>query len=376
MSLGVRSHGVCTATLVALAAASPAQTAFADSVVVQAAFAPADVHAEAAGISWLRRELIAHSPGWPADRDPDLAFSIHVERGALRVTDAVSLPVGTAVAGRASLRGVVVDFECRTDGSENWRVDGSRTPAELAPVLEVVRVSTNGAARSIDLVALLGNLAGACVADDEVAHRLVAGAASCGEVVVTASRRGGALRVQGRSGGGLCAPAVIVASALLREAARPPMRDRDEWALRAFAGTDGDRAEAVRQMQRTGADGLPVLRSMLHGDEATRLAAIDGIVRLRAAGELPRVARAAEEAMPLAVAMAATAVRELWPAAQASTRAATRGEIARRPALARALDAAAAAEAERGAPRWRALAISTVVLAGLLGFWLRERFRG
>lgn len=362
------------AVLATIALAS-AQAPRLDGLVVRAAFAATSTNESAPGLGWLRRDVIARLPEWPTARDPDLAFAIHFEGGRVRVTEPVALPAGTAVLGQASRRGTVVDFECRDDGSESWRIDGLRTEPDLVPLLDVLRVSTNGAPHSLDLSALLGHLAGASVADDESSTRLRTGAVLCGEVVVEARRVGRSLRVNGRSGGGLCVPALLVATAMRREASRRVDDDLDEWALRAFVATDGDRPEAIRQAQRAGPDALPVLRAMLHGDEACRLAAIDALLRLRAAGELPRIANAADASMPLAVAMAATSVHELFGSATASTRDATRRALAERPELARALAEVAANDATTGSTRWRALAMSAVVLAGLTGFWLRERAR-
>lgn len=372
------AHALSRRTLAFLATAplALAQAPALDAVVVRAAFAPAAAHDGAPGLGWLRREVIARLPEWPAPRDPDLAFALHFEGGRVRIAEAVDLPPGTAVVGQASRRGTTVDFECRSDGSESWRVDVRRSQPDLAPLLDVLRVPTNGTPHSLDLTALLGHLAGASVSDDDASMRMLSGAALCGEVVVEARRFGSSMRVLGRSGGGLCVPVVLVATAMRRDAAKRVVDDEDEWALRAFAATDGDRTEAIRQVQRAGAESLPTLRAMLHGDEACRLAAIDAMLRLRAAGELPRIANAAEATMPLAVAMAATAVHELFGSAKASTRDATRRALAERPELARALAEVASNDVAVGSGRWRSVAIAAVVLAGLFGFWLRERLRG
>ena len=99
----------------------------------------------------------------------------------------------------------------------------------------------------------------------------------------------------------------------------------------------------------------------------------DALVRLQAAGELPRIVTAADATMPLATAMATTAVRELWPLAAADTRERTRGALGANPVLEAALQDLGQ-ESTRD-PRWRLLGFASILLVSLSGFWLRERTR-
>jgi hypothetical protein len=227
------------------------------------------------------------------------------------------------------------------------------------------------APRTLDVPALVGNVAGAAVEGDGDAQQLALGAAHCGELTLAVRSDRGRLRAEGRSGGGLVVPALLLWLAQRRDAGATLAGVHDGWRLRAFGARDGDRAEAVRQVQRAGGDAVPVLSALLHADEPSRVGAIDGLLRLRAAGELPRIAAAAEPDLPLATAMARAAVRELWPLASAATRQRTRAVLAASLALDESiLDAEPAMDG-----RYRWLAALSVLFTGLFGLWWRERLR-
>src|SRR5262249_42574419 len=127
--------------------------------------------------------------------------------------------------------------------------------------------------------------------------------------------------------------------------------------------------------QRAGADGVPGLRALLHGDEECRLAAIDGLLRLRAVAELPHIVAAARDDWPLVTALAATAVRELWPETPNGVRASTLQALQQNRAFADlALPGTPAAPGATD-PRWRVLAGLAILATALFQLWRRERLR-
>lgn len=370
--------GLATALLLTAACTAPAQSRTqstrspAPLPVVHLAIAARSQLGSANAVAWLRDEVLVQRTEWPRGRDAEQPFTVHVDPSGIRFGDGIALPEGCIAAGEASLDGTTIAFDCRRDGSETWTVTGARVPSAARSLLAVLRLTTDGVPRAFDTNAMVGHLAGAAVADDAAMQTLTAGALLCGEAVVVVTKNGSTLRVDGRSGGGLCVPAFVLWTAQQRDAATPVSDALSQWQVRAFAGRDGDRLEAVRQMQRSGGASVPALRAMLHGDETSRLCAMDGLVRLKAASELPRIVAAADASMPLASAMASTAVDLLWPLAAADTRALTIQALDSNPA--------AASATERGGEpaidtRWRWLCILAVTLASLSSFWLRERSR-
>jgi hypothetical protein len=352
-------------------------TAAAQGASVHAAFA-ADPRAEGPpGLVWLRQELLARRPEWPAGRQALDAFALHVDGRGLRIGEALPLPRGAAAAGELAIDGAsatfaTASFATGVDGHDELYLRGAAVPPALAPLLAALHVDVDGAPRLVDLTALLGNLTGPVLEGDGVRALLPLLAARCGEATFAVARDGDGLRVRGGSDGGLALPLALLWLAAADQSAPALRGPAMALCLRAFGGRDGDRAEAVRQLQRAGADGLPGLRALLHADEECRLAAIDGLVRMRAVAELPRIVAAAQRGLPLATAMAATAVRELWADAPADVRAAVRSALARSDALdASAIPANAAPAAPD--PRWRLLAELGLVAIGLLGLWQRER---
>ncbi|MGE3172631.1 MAG: hypothetical protein AB7O97_08380 [Planctomycetota bacterium] len=367
------------AAAVAAAAQAPPAAPAPAAALLRAAFAAATPGAPA--LDWLRHDVLARRAEWPRGLDPDAAFTLHHRDGRTWFGGALPLPAGVAVAGEFDLGTGTVQFSCNADGSDRWTTAATATPPRCAGILAALHLDLGGAPRTVDPAALLGHLAGAGLEGDVAGQQLLLGALQCGEVTLAAHRAGGGLRVQGRSGGGLIVPALLTWFAAGRAAAAPPQAQGDVFALRAYTGRDGDRAEAARQLQRLGPDGLPGLRAMLHADEAGRLSAIDGLVRLGAAAELPRIVAAAAADMPLVTRMVRSAARALWPSASAPTRDAALAALRRNPALPQTLaellldPVAAAAATPTSHRRWHVVAMLAAVTASLFGLWLRERHR-
>ncbi len=368
-----KQHAARTALLAAFFAACAIDANAQAPNSVRAAFAPSHVADGAPALAWIRSEALAQRKDWPKGRDAAKAFTIHGNLASLRVSDAVELPNGCAVVGEFEFDGVPVAFECQGDGSESWRIAARELPATLAAWFSPLRIEVDGPARTFDIASLCGHLAGPSVAEDDAARRLHLAALQCGELTIRAERKGDSIFVRGRSGGGLIGPLFVLASTAKRDAFTDLSSELATWHARAFASADGDRIEAARQLQRSGEPGLPALRALLHGDESSRLCAMDGLVRLKAASELPRIVAAAEPDMPLAMAMAGTALDELWPLASEPTRQRVREAIARNGLFGDpSLQPPGAAS---DAMRWRLGALLFVTLCCTTGFWLRERQR-
>lgn len=374
----MRPHGrtlvIARALATALAAASAAPTQSpAPSPEVHAAFA-AESASSPPALTYLRQHLLATRADWPADRAAAQPFTVHFVNGTLRTGDGLPLPKGIAFAGEGTFGDTTVQFACDEDGREDWVVRGSSAPLELAMLLAALQLVPGAPPRSIDVPALVGNLTGATVDGDDAAQNLLLAAVQCGELTLIVRPTADRWTVRGRSGGGLSVPALLAYGALRRVGAATPVQRGDGWRLRAFGGRDGDRAEAARQLQRDGAPGIPALRALLHADEASRVSAIDGLLRLGAASELPRIVAAADAAMPLAVAIAAAAVRDLWPTAGPTTRNATLAALRASTTLDPSLVTAAAPPTAID-PRYRWIALLAIASCGLFGLWWRERAR-
>ena len=366
-------HAARTALIAAFFAACATKAHTQTPSSVRAAFAPAQVADGAPALAWIRSEALTQRKDWPKGRDAAQAFTIHGTLASLRVSDALDLPKGCAVVGEFEFDGLQVAFECQGDGSESWRIGARELPATLAAWFSPLRVEVGGPARTFDIASLCGHLAGPSVAEDDAARRLHLAALQCGELTIRAERQGDSILVRGRSGGGLIGPLFVLASAATRDGFTDLSSELATWNARAFASADGDRIEAARQLQRSGEPGLPALRALLHGDESSRLSAMDGLVRLKAASELPRIVAAAEPDMPLALAMAGTALDELWPLASEPTRQRVREAIARKGLFGDPRLQPSGATSD--SMRWRLGALLFVTLCCTTGFWLRERQR-
>ena len=189
-------------------------------------------------------------------------------------------------------------------------LQATAAPAQVAQLLEALRTELDGAPRTVDVGTWVGNLTGPTLEGDDRRALLPLAAARIGELTYSLSRQDNGLRIQGKSDGGVFLPLFTLWLAATGPGATTVTDALARWRLRAFGSRDGDRAEAVRQLQRAGAQGLDGMRAMLHGDEACRLAAVDGLIRLRAAGELPQIVAAADGTSPLVTDAAALADRK------------------------------------------------------------------
>ena len=74
----------------------------AQELVIRAAFAT-DSHVDPPAIEWLRHQVLAKRPEWPAGSSPDAAFTAHWQRGRWQFASALALPAGltTAIRGAA-----------------------------------------------------------------------------------------------------------------------------------------------------------------------------------------------------------------------------------------------------------------------------------
>jgi len=339
---------------------------------VRVAFAAGSV-SDPPALRWLRNDVLSRLPEWPAEQNADAAFTLHCEPDRLRLGAPVALPAGIVSAGEARLSdGASIRFACETDGREEWYIESASPPHQLRTVLSALHVEVDGPPRTVDLGTLVGHLSGPAVHGDPTAEMLSIGAAHCGEITFAVRRTGQRLLVCGRSLGGLTLPAVLTWLSLQRDATVLPADAVDLWRLRAFGARDGDRAEAARQLQRGGGDGIAGLRAMLHADEPGRLAAIDGLMRMCAVSELPLIVAAADEDLPLVTSMVVDALRQMWPLASEQTRDAARGAMSRHPTLAKMLESKPRPPNDG---RFRHIGILSVLASGLLGLLLRERRR-
>ncbi len=362
-----------TAAIAAAMSIACAPATLAQQASWRVAFGPSASAIGASAIDWMRRELLATNAAWPLLRDASAPFCAWNDGDKILFGEAITLPGECVAAGEFVVDSSTIAFECRNDGSETWRLAGARLPAPIANLFAQLRIDVDGPPRALDFASLAGNLAGVAVEEDSRARVLHLAALQCGEVTLAATREQGRIVITGRSGGGLVGPAWILAELRRRDAAQTMDASVLAWTARAFAGADADRLEAARQLQRAGAAAVPALRALLHGDEASRLCAIDGLLRLKAVSELPRIVAAADIDMPLATAMAETAIEELLPLADSDTRERARKALARNAALAPGL--IASSPRASGEQRQRLVTIATLTLACLVGLWLRERAR-
>lgn len=320
-----RTDRAALAALLALAAVAPAQQE--PAFAVDVAIAPQGQRAAAPALAWLCEDWLPRQPGWPEGLDSRDGLRLHLGPDGVRVAPlGLALDPSTAALGSCTVRGgASALFLLAADGVEDWYVPERFAPPEpwrrLLTQLDALAVDRP---RTLDVGVVVGHLAGGLLDADQRAELLQLGASQCGETTWLAWRTPEWLRVRGRSGGGLALPAALM---LL---AQTDGRRTDGLALRAFAARDADRAEAARQMLRThGRDTPPPLRAALFADDATRLAAIDTLVRRRATGELSAIVAAADADSPWATLAAADALRALWPFASPAERQRTRAALQR-----------------------------------------------
>ena len=338
-------------------------------------------------VEWLCSTALPQRPEWPQRVDRNEPFAIVLSQQRLEVLDTrVDLPAGVVLAGSCSIGDAPpMVFSCSTDGTEDWFVpSGFGVPAAWRSLLHTLHADALDEPRSLDAAVVIGHVAGACVDGDPRAELLRLGASICGRVAWTTWSTPTHVRVRGRSDGGLVLPATLMLLAAGTDAAAA-----NGLALRAYGGLDGDRAEAARQFVRTADEqAVATLRALLFADDTVALAAIDALVRLRRADQLPAIVEAAKPDAPWASLAAADAVRELWADAGPTVRTKTRQAIAKCASLdvrgidldrlpKRVRDDGAETANEplpRGAEeRVRALVVLGLFAVGLWGLWSRER---
>lgn len=365
---------MCVGALCAAAAIAQTPPAFA----VDVAIAPAAQRVGTPALAWLCETWLPEHPSWPRGLDPRDGLQLAWNHDGLSIRplraplEARTVALGACVGDH----GGTALFVCDVDGAEDWFV-----PVDFAPpmpwrrLLARLDALATGRPRTLDVGVMVGHLAGGLADADRLAQLLQIGASRCGEATWLAWRTDEWLRVRGRSDGGLCLPAALMALAA-NDGPRV-----DGLALRAYAARDADRAEATRQMLRAGAaDARPPLRAALFADDETRLAAIDTLVRCGATGDLAAIVVAADAESPWATLAAADALHALWAKASPAERARARTALARSDsATLRALDLDAllpgpadvtVAPAPGPLRAMVALALFGVALAG---FWARER---
>ncbi len=370
------------ATSIAVLGTAAAQT----PIELRAAVADRASRARVPAIDWLCGTALRARPEWPSDLDADDPFTIvWTARGMEFSATRVTLPDGLVATGSCSIGGgTPMVWSCTTDGVEDWFVPPDfAAPPQVRTVLAALDADALDEPRMLDASVLIGHAAGVAVDGDPRAEMLRVGGALCGQVAWKAWRTPSHVRVRGRSDGGLVLPALLLAIA---NDGAPSTTG--PLSLRAFAARDGDRAEAARQSSRRETpQSIATLRALLRADDATALAAIDALVRLRAADELPRIVAAARPDAPWASLAAADALRELWGLASPSVRANTkRAQADCRAIEVRSIDLDRLTAGvpvpgiepdgpDDGSSRGRALLLLTAFAIGLHGLWMRERAR-
>jgi hypothetical protein len=331
-------------------------------------------------LAWFCDRWLFEAPFWPQERDRRLAFHLRWTAAGVTIGDVPhELDERTAVAGSLVIGATPpVQLHCSTAGIEDWYVPAGLTlPERWRHRLDELEAWVLDSPRTLATPIVIGHLAGALAADDPYGHMLRGASASCGDVTWSAWTEPGRVRVRGRSDGGLVLPAALFALAVQQGPA--PHRH----SLRAFAAADGDRAEAARQLGRgTEPVAESTLRALLHGDDRTRLVAIDALVRRGAVTQLPAIVAAGTADSPWAALAARDAIVALWPVASAEVRQRTRVALARSTCVElRSLDVErlpiatpTPSQPPSVAPQpVRALCWLACTAIGLLGWWLRER---
>lgn len=354
---------------------------------------PFEFHAVVAGsaqrgsvpaIAWFVEQWLPAHSAKGTSVDVARTFAVHGGPDGLQVA-ATRVEPGKDLVAAGSCRlgdSKPLLWSCRTDGSEDWFVPlDFPVPEAWRSRLQLLDADALDQPRSLATAVLAGHLAGVLAEGDPRAELLRLGASGCGDLTWIAWHDGTQLRVRGRSEGGLMLPALLL---LLADDGRA--RD-DGLALRAFAARDHERDEAARQLGLSRhPHSVATLRAMLHGDDTTRLTAIDALTRRGAAEELPAIVAAADDTTPLATLAAADALRSLWIDASPLARQRTRAAIAQSASLdLRRIDLEALPRrvtAPAGPPPTATADRPTIALVwlslsafGLLGMWLRERHR-
>ncbi|MCA8949039.1 MAG: hypothetical protein KDE27_06020, partial [Planctomycetes bacterium] len=364
------------------AAPQGADTFAADSraTKVEVAFAADAALSGLPAIQWLCGTLLPMRDEWPSGLRNDQSFVVTLAAGGLAIApNSVPLPDGALYAGSIEYApGKRVLCTCAPDGTEDWFVPKDvRPPRSWLALLQLLRALECDRFRTVDLGVAVGHLLGGTAVGDAGRDSIQIGASLCADVTWKAWWNSEYLRVRGRSDGGLLLPATLLVLARERGNGAPT-----PLPMRAFIARDGDREEAVRQMARgERSDDRVALLAMLHGNDELRLTAIDSLVRLGAAADLPRIVAAASPELPLTTVAAADAVEALWPRASEATRSKTRSALAASSTAAlRNLDPNRIREPLRGpipgiTEHWRILVGLFLLATCLFGLWLRERAR-
>lgn len=335
-------------------------------------------------IAWFAEQWLPAHEAHGSSADLSSTFAVHGGPDGMKVA-ATHVEPGKNVVAAGSCRigdSAPLLWQCRTDGTEDWFVPSDfPLPSAWRSRLQALDADALDQPRTLATSVLAGHLAGGLAEGDPRAELLRLGASACGDLTWIAWHDGTQLRVRGRSEGGLMLPVLLL---LLADDGRS--RD-DGLALRAFAARDHERDEAARQLGLSRhPHSVATLRAMLHGDDTTRLSAIDALTRRGAAEELPAIVAAADEKAPLATLAAADALQSLWADASPVARQRTRAAIARSACLdLRRIDLEAlprrvpapAGEAPTATADRPTIALVWLSLSafGLLGMWLRERHR-
>ena len=378
-----RADAVAAALLACLLGGTAAAQTAPPGPVLRVAFAAAPARHQTPALAWLCEHHLPARAEWPRGLDPRGAFALQLDAAGLRIhATKVTVAEAQVAVGSCTIGPHVVLMQCATDGTEDWHVPaGLVLPAPWRTVLNELDAMQPGVPRTLAAAVLAGHLAGGLADGDPRADLLRIGSSACGDVTWLGWRSDAGVRVRGRSEGGLTLPALLVSLAVASE------RGSTGLQLRAFAARDVDRAEAARRLLRSEEHlALPTLRSLLHADDPTRLAAIDTLVRRHCTTELPAIVAAGDADNPWAALAAVDALRELWLDADPIVQQRTRAALARSDSmLLRSIDTTtlprrlttppAAVEAADGAPQARALILLGLMAIGIAGLWQRERLR-
>jgi hypothetical protein len=365
-----------TARRLALTLALAAPGAGQPLVGVRLAADPAGIGPPA--LVWLRDHLRTEVP-WPPGCAPRDAVCIDFAPG-LRPAVRPAAPSGDDDRAYATVEvrfsGHALVGSCDWTGLEVLRGPWSATAAEpLAGLLSALHLAARVEPVSIDVSALVGNLAGAIDPTDPDGAWLPLAAAECGELVCRLQRAGGAFVVRGRSNGGLTLPAILVAAAL-RQA--PPPGEIERWVRLGFTTTDDHREEAALHLARfPGARSRDTLARLLEAGDHTRVRAMESIVRHGDPAGLAAIVQAADPDVGDSVEMAEAALWSLFGRLDEGQRAALADALGSHPAPAlrafpsawRAGDSPAPGHPPRAAPRGSGApddGVRRAVLAALL----------
>lgn len=347
---------------------------------LQLQFAAGATRAGPPAIRVLGAELLPHEPGWPPQLRPELGFVATFTGSGWQFRDCrPTLPPGAVVSIALWLaedqRPAV--GSCDADGLEDWFLPPTWSTVGAVGAWFEALLPTRDQPFTYDIATLVGLGLGPTL-DGSRERAWLEAAAQCGDLCAMAWHTGDCLRVRGRSGGGLLVPAW-----LWWRCGAPANPRAATNSLRGYAARDLERAAAARAGADPGLAGQgPLLRALLHADEATRLGAIDSLVRRGDPQALVAMAEAVDADQPLIAQATCEAIRELWPMAPPAVRAQLQRELGQNRlaalnTLAAQLARAATTDEPDGTPdpglRARGLLALGCLAVGIYGLWLRER---